>query len=206
MPRKRQRVTGEVSTSQVFGPTDHAAEGLTRSGSGHLFNEKPWKAKSRRRGRPVDLFHALKASNIRKDPNVEIVCGRLEVETDPLQYAEPFGAAVAKQMHDNIIAGKTPAGRQSKPLDRDYEAQREGNGPRGVNTGQTVNTMRVESGTGLRGLGRAWCFVKMTLPDKRAWGRMFAGARFTYNPRDKIIDQALRDIVDMIVLPEKGTG
>lgn len=205
MPRKRK--PGTVSTSSARAPTDHAAEGHIPTGSpGVFFNPKPWKGKSQRRGKPVDLFYALKAGATKTDPNVDIVCDRLLLETDPLAYAVPFAEAVAESIDANIRAGKTPAGRQSKPLDPEYLKGRGASGPRGVKTGETVSTLRVESGTSMNGFGRAWCKVKMTLPDARAWGTMFAGARFSFDVKNPIVSQALEELVDTILAPDDGKG
>jgi hypothetical protein len=207
MPRTRKPGPA-VSTSTAFSPTDHEAEGLKPTDSPHVFfNEKPWKGKSARRGRPVDLLYALKAGNTKLDPNIEIVCGRLEIETDPLQYAIPFAEAVAEQIHDNIMAGKNPSGRASKPLNEKYEKYRGSSGPRGVRTGKTLSTMYIKSGTSMGGLGRAWCFIKMAQPYSRGqFGKTFNGARFTYNPKDPKINQALEDLVNIILAPDDGTG
>jgi hypothetical protein len=153
----------------------------------------------------VDLLYALRAGNHKKNPNLEIVTDRLMIETDPLSYALPFAEAVAEQIDANIRAGKNPSGRASKPLDPEYAKRRGSSGPRGLRTGKTLSTLRVESGVGVMGFGRAWCWVKMNQPyGPGQFATTFNGARLTYNPKDPIVAEALDHLVDLILAEEGG--
>jgi hypothetical protein len=208
MPRTRKRKPGPgpaVTTSQVFGPTDHAAEGLVPTDSPNVwFNAKPWKGKSKRRGRPVDLLYALRSGNHRKNPNLEIVTDRLMIETDPLSYALPFAEAVAEQIDANIRAGKNPSGRASKPLDPEWAKRRGSSGPRGLRTGKTLSTLRVEVKEA-QGFSRGAVTVKMDQPyGNGQFSSTFQGSRFSYSPRDPIIAAALDELVDIILAPDDG--
>ena len=158
---------------------------------------------SKRRGRPVDIMHALRANKqTKRSPNVQIVADRLLLETDPLAYAIPFAEAVVEQTRAYILAGKNPSGRPAKPLDPEYAKQRKSTGPRGVRTGKTLDTLRVDSGTGT--FGRNWVDVKIEQPYGPGQFENSMQARFTYDPDGEIVTQALDELVNVILAPDDG--
>lgn len=151
-----------------------------------------------RRGRPVDIMYALSKLKL---PHVQIAIDRWAVETDKLAYAIPYAEAVRDQIEANIRAGKNPSGRKSKALDKEYAKYREGSGPRGINTGETIATLRVEVVSD--GVGSRTPAVMMDQPHSAGqFKRVHGGARWTYNPDDPIIAAALEELVNVLIMED----
>jgi hypothetical protein len=152
----------------------------------------------KRRGKPVDIMYAL-TRQIGKLPHVKIAMDRWAVETDKLAYSVPYAEAVRDDIEGNIRAGKNPSGRKSKKLDKEYvKYQRTGSGPRGIDTGQTIATLRVEIVTD--GVGTKTAAVTMDQPHAPGqFKAMFNGARFTYDADSPRMLAALEELTDVLI-------
>jgi hypothetical protein len=176
---------------------DDSGSGFADSTAGHGARRR--RAKERR-GRPVDIMYAL-SKLIGKLPHIQIAMDRWAVQTDRNAYAIPYAEAVRDQVEKNIREGKNPSGRKSKKLDKEYARYRDGTGPRGVLTGETVGTLRVEMD--VDGLGTQTPAVVMDQPHSPGqFKRNFNGARFTYDPDQPIVAAALEELSNVLIVED----
>jgi hypothetical protein len=178
---------------------DDAGSGYASpAGTGHGARQRRMKA---RRGKPVDIMYAL-SKMVGKLPHVQIAMDRWAVETDKMAYAVPYAGAVRDVIDTNIRDGKNPSGRKSKKLDKEYvKYQREGSGPRGINTGQTIATLRVEVVSD--GVGSQTATVVMDQPHSPGqFKRVFGGARFTYDMDSPVMLAALEELTNVLIVED----
>lgn len=152
----------------------------------------------RPRGRPIDILAALSGlwqsgSRAQRERRVQIAADKLHVYPEKRTLEMALAQAVAAQIHQNILAGRNPSGRRSKPLKPRTLRDRASSGPRGVATGQMSSSIRVEE-------REDHVVVTMTTAPGQYW-RAFRGARWTYNPSQPVVAAVLNEILDFLVPP-----
>lgn len=119
----------------------------------------------------------------RNIPGVKVEA--VEIDLEPATIAREVATAAALQIQENFRAGRAPDGGGMKPLKPSTLAQRQGGGPRGIDTGRLVASIKAEPGPDGSYTVSA---------DERGPGHMrtvLAGRRWAVNPAQETLRNGL---------------